>query len=60
VLAQIVRGASNKEAGRILAVSPRTIEFHRANIMRKLRAKDIVDLVKIVLAEYKGDRSFAN
>jgi DNA-binding CsgD family transcriptional regulator len=55
VLAQIVQGASNKEAGRTLAVSPRTIEFHRANIMQKLSAKNIVDLVKIVLAEYKGD-----
>src|ERR1700722_18415350 len=29
VLAQIVRGASNKEAGRMLGVSSRTIEFHR-------------------------------
>jgi DNA-binding CsgD family transcriptional regulator len=38
-LAQIVRGASSKEAAAWLKVSPRTIEFHRANIMQKLGAK---------------------
>jgi DNA-binding CsgD family transcriptional regulator len=39
VLAQIVRGASSREAARSLDVSPRTIEFHRANIMLKLGRK---------------------
>jgi len=48
-LAQIVRGASSKEAGRILGISPRTMEFHRRNIMRKLGAKNTVDLVRKVL-----------
>jgi DNA-binding CsgD family transcriptional regulator len=51
VLAQVVRGASNKEAGRALGVSPRTIEFHGANIMRKLAAKNIIDLLRIVLGD---------
>jgi DNA-binding CsgD family transcriptional regulator len=50
-LAQIVRGASSKEAARTLGVSPRTIEFHRTNIMRKLGAKNTVDLVRRVLGE---------
>jgi DNA-binding CsgD family transcriptional regulator len=49
VLAQIVRGASSKEAARIVGVSPRTIEFHRANIMKKLDAKNSADLVRKVL-----------
>ena len=48
-LAQIVRGASSKEAARWLGVSPRTIEFHRANIMQKLGAKNVADLVRIVV-----------
>ena len=43
-LAQIVRGASSKEAARALGVSPRTIEFHRANIMRKLGVRNTADL----------------
>jgi len=49
VLAQIVRGASSKEAARWLDVSPRTVEFHRANIMQKLGARNAPDLVRIVV-----------
>jgi two-component system, LuxR family, response regulator FixJ len=51
VLAQIAGGASNKEAGRQLGISPRTIEVHRARIMEKLGAKNAADLVRIVLSE---------
>jgi DNA-binding CsgD family transcriptional regulator len=51
-LSQIITGASSKEAGRSLGVSPRTVEFHRANIMQKLGAKNTVDLVRKVLAEH--------
>ena len=50
VLAQIVSGASNKEAGRTLSISPRTVEVHRARIMDKLGAKNAADLVRIVMA----------
>ncbi len=49
VLAQITGGASNKEAGRQLGISPRTIEVHRARIMEKLNARNAADLVRIVL-----------
>jgi DNA-binding CsgD family transcriptional regulator len=51
VLAHVVRGASNKEAARTLGLSPRTVEFHRSKIMQKLGAKNIADLLLIVLAE---------
>jgi DNA-binding CsgD family transcriptional regulator len=49
VLAQIVRGASAKEAARSLDISPRTIEFHRNNIVQKLGAKNVADLVRIAV-----------
>ena len=49
VLGRIASGASNKEAGRMLGISPRTIEVHRARIMEKLGAKNAADLVRIVL-----------
>jgi FixJ family two-component response regulator len=51
VLAQFVAGASNKQAGRLLGISPRTIEVHRARIMEKLGAKNIADVVRIVMSE---------
>ncbi len=50
VLALIAGGASNKEAGRQLGISPRTIEVHRARIMEKLAARNAADLVRIVLS----------
>ncbi len=46
----IAEGASNKEAGRRLGISPRTVELHRAHIMAKLGAKNVADLVRIVLS----------
>jgi FixJ family two-component response regulator len=49
VLEQFAAGASNKEAGRQLGISPRTIEDHRANIMKKLGARNAADLIRIVL-----------
>ena len=48
VLAQITGGASNKEAGCKLGISPRTVEVHRARIMDKLGAKNAADLVRMV------------
>jgi FixJ family two-component response regulator len=51
VLAQLVTGASSKEAAAQLGISPRTIEIHRAHIMGKLGAKNIADLVRIVMSE---------
>jgi DNA-binding CsgD family transcriptional regulator len=50
-LAQIIRGASSKEAARTLGVSPRTVDFHRANLLKKLGARNAADLVNKVLGE---------
>jgi DNA-binding CsgD family transcriptional regulator len=51
VLAQILKGASSREAARTLAISARTVESHRANILLKLSAKNTAELVRIVLGE---------
>lgn len=50
-LAQIVRGLSSKEIARDLDISPRTVEFHRTNLLKKIGAKNTVDLVRKVLGE---------
>jgi len=54
VLSLISGGQSNKEAGRQLGISPRTIEVHRARIMEKLGARNAADLVRIVLSAAEG------
>ncbi|MGH6811430.1 MAG: MEDS domain-containing protein [Methylocella sp.] len=55
-LAQIVRGASSKEAARALGIGPRTVEFHRENIMRKLSARNTVDLMRCMLCDSFNSR----
>jgi DNA-binding NarL/FixJ family response regulator len=54
VLKAIVEGSSNKEIGRDLRLSPRTVEAHRAHIMTKLGAKNAADLVRIALSQVRG------
>lgn len=49
VLTLVLQGATSKAAGKRLGISARTVEFHRANIMQKLSARNVADLVRIVL-----------
>ncbi|MDQ3058179.1 MAG: response regulator [Pseudomonadota bacterium] len=46
VLAMIVAGLTNKEIGRALALSPRTVESHRANLFAKLEAGSLAQLIR--------------
>lgn len=47
VLVQVVQGLSNKEIGRVLGISFRTVEIHRSRIMAKLEIDSVVDLVEL-------------
>ena len=42
----IVQGLTNKEIGRALALSPRTVETHRANLFAKLQAESLAQLIR--------------
>lgn len=46
VLSLIVAGLTNKETGRALALSPRTVETHRAHLFAKLQAESLAALVR--------------
>ncbi|MDP3411999.1 MAG: response regulator [Polaromonas sp.] len=46
VLGLIVAGLTNKEIGRALDVSPRTVESHRANLFAKLEADSLAQLIR--------------
>jgi len=49
VLVEIAAGATSKEAAITLGISWRTVEIHRGHIMRKLQAKNAIDLARKVL-----------
>lgn len=47
VLDWLARGSSNKTIARELAISPRTVEIHRANMMAKLGAGHAAEAVRL-------------
>ena len=46
VMRRVVEGKTSKEIGELLVVSSRTIDTHRANIMRKLNLSSRSDLIR--------------
>ena len=50
VLERIVAGRLNKQIADDLGISIKTVEAHRANIMDKLNANTVADLMRTVLA----------
>lgn len=50
VAAQVMRGLTSKEIGKALAISHRTVEIHRARLMRKYAAATTAELVQKLIA----------
>jgi FixJ family two-component response regulator len=50
VMERIVCGAANKEVAASLGLSHKTVEVHRANVMRKTRARSLAELVRMHVA----------
>lgn len=49
VLGGLVTGRANKQIAFDLGISPRTVEIYRANLMDKMRAGSLSDLVRMAL-----------
>jgi two-component system, LuxR family, response regulator FixJ len=50
VLERLVAGRRNKVIGYELDISPRTVEIHRANLMVKIQARSLSDVVRLAIA----------
>ena len=55
VLGFVVREMTSREIGAILGISPRTVDAHRANVMRKLGTHTIAGLVRYALEHGEPD-----
>ncbi|WP_439518031.1 response regulator transcription factor [Hydrogenophaga sp.] len=55
VLGLIVEGLTNKEIGRALGLSPRTVETHRANLFAKLQVPSLAHLIRHYAALVDAD-----
>jgi two-component system response regulator NreC len=49
VLAALAEGLGNKEIGEKLFISPRTVDTHRTNLMKKLDTHNVAGLVRIAI-----------
>jgi two-component system response regulator FixJ len=56
VLSAVVGGLPNKVIAYELDISPRTVEVHRANVMSKMKAKSLPQLVRMAIAAGFGPK----
>lgn len=49
VLGLIIKSHSNKESAKILNISNRTVDVHRASIMEKMQAENVAELITMVM-----------
>ncbi|MBF0448007.1 MAG: response regulator transcription factor [Magnetococcales bacterium] len=49
VVAQVAAGKTNKEIGRLLGISPKTVDTHRTRLMKKLKVHTTADMVRYAI-----------
>jgi len=54
VLEHLVAGHSNKIIAYELAISPRTVEIHRGNLMEKMQARSLSNVIQMALVAGVG------
>lgn len=58
VLSALARGQTSKDIARALGVSPRTVEVHRASIMRRTGSPSLAALLRMSILVELADRNF--
>jgi two-component system response regulator NreC len=51
IMVLLANGKPNREIGKLLSISVRTVDTHRSNILKKLGFKTNAELVKLAIAE---------
>ena len=51
VAALVLKGQTAKEIGKVLGISPRTVDIYRARLMRKYQAKSSAELARKLVSE---------
>ncbi len=49
VMGLVIAGKLNKVIAHELGISPKTVEFHRSNIMKKMKVESLAELVRLVI-----------
>lgn len=49
VFTGLISGFSNKALARELGLSPRTVEMHRSNVMKKLQTRSLCEIIKLAV-----------
>lgn len=50
IMNQVVDGKSNRVIAEMLEISEKTIEFHRANVMEKMEAESLAELIRLAVS----------
>ena len=53
VMDLVIAGEPNKVIARQLGISPKTVEFHRSHIMKKMKVGSVAELVALVISAAK-------
>jgi two-component system response regulator FixJ len=49
ILRGAIAGKSSKEIARDLSISPRTVDVHRGNVLKKLRVRSTSEAIQVLL-----------
>lgn len=57
VLEEMIKGEPNKRIAYTLSISERTVEVHRANVMRKMEVRSLAELVRLMMQIRQAEKA---